>query len=76
MKITQSLLTRYQEAVGDYNCPGRPDDDVAAEAGPAASGNSGFVMPPADKGKLRASGLWKGVSPIVERASVMCMCMQ
>jgi hypothetical protein len=58
MKITQSLLTRYQEAVGDYNCQGQSDDEVAAEAGPAASDNfSGFTMPPADKGKLRAFGL-------------------
>eukprot|EP00775_Hariotina_reticulata_P003382 gene3382-3656_t len=46
MRITQSLLTRYEEAVGDYNCPGQH----AAAASSSSSAKANFELPPADKG--------------------------
>eukprot|EP00775_Hariotina_reticulata_P003380 gene3380-3655_t len=45
MRITQSLLTRYEEAVGDYNCAEEP---VAAEAASRSDQQGSFKMPPAD----------------------------
>jgi len=44
IKISQSLLTKYQEATGDLYCPDKKDDKMA--------NGTYFELPPTDKSEL------------------------